>query len=74
MGGGKMWGKDVGGRIWCQYCLYMYVSGKMRTVKTIPGMGRELKENDGGGEFNYDILLRTFVNVTMYPHTTIRYI
>jgi hypothetical protein len=52
----------------------MYVSGKMRTVKTIPGMGRELKENDGGGEFNYDILLRTFVNVTMYPHTTIRYI
>jgi hypothetical protein len=30
--------------------------------------GREdKKENDGGGEFNYDILLRTFVNVTMYP-------
>jgi hypothetical protein len=27
-----------------------------------------IKENNGGGEFNYDILLRTFVNVTMYPH------
>jgi hypothetical protein len=27
---------------------------------------RRMKENDGGGEFNYDIL-RTFVNVTMYP-------
>jgi hypothetical protein len=28
------------------------------------GKGR-IKENDGGGEFNYDI--RTFVNVSMYP-------
>jgi hypothetical protein len=26
---------------------------------------REIKENNGGGEFNYDIL--TLVNVTMYP-------
>jgi hypothetical protein len=26
------------------------------------------KENDGGGEFNYDIFdIRTFVSVTMYP-------
>jgi hypothetical protein len=25
-------------------------------VDTIPGMGgREIKKNDGGGEFNYDI-------------------
>jgi hypothetical protein len=33
---------------------------------------RGIKENGGGGgEFKYDIfdtLLRTFVNVTMYPH------
>jgi hypothetical protein len=29
----------------------------MRHVDTIPRMGgREIKENDGGGEFNYDIL------------------
>jgi hypothetical protein len=29
----------------------------MRPVKTIPGMGgRRIKENDGGGEFNYNIL------------------
>jgi hypothetical protein len=29
----------------------------MRPVETIPGMGGEtIKENDGGGEFNYDIL------------------
>jgi hypothetical protein len=29
----------------------------MRPVETIPGMGKgEIKENDGGGEFNYDIL------------------
>jgi hypothetical protein len=28
----------------------------MRLTETIPGMGNEgMKENDGGGEFNYDI-------------------
>jgi hypothetical protein len=47
----------------------MYENGKMRHVETIPGIRggeiREIKENDGGGEFNYDI--RTFVNVTIYP-------
>jgi hypothetical protein len=32
----------------------MYEDGKMRHVETIPGVG--IKENDGGGEFNYDIL------------------
>jgi hypothetical protein len=38
-----------------------------RTIKTIPGMGwGEIKENDGGGKFNYDKLLRTFVNVAAY--------
>jgi hypothetical protein len=26
----------------------MYVNGKMRTVETVPGMGRGVKENDGG--------------------------
>jgi hypothetical protein len=42
----------------------------MRPVETIPGMeGEGIKENDGGwwGEFNYDNIVRTFVNVTMYP-------
>jgi hypothetical protein len=35
----------------------MYVSGKMRPVETIIGMGAMgMKENDGGGEFKYDIL------------------
>jgi hypothetical protein len=29
----------------------------MRPVETIPGMGEgRIKKNDGGGEFNYDIL------------------
>jgi hypothetical protein len=29
----------------------------MRSVETIPGMGEDrIKENDGWGEFNYDIL------------------
>jgi hypothetical protein len=44
----------------------MYENGKMRPVETIWGIGGEgIKENDGGGEFNYDV--RIFVNVTMYP-------
>jgi hypothetical protein len=46
------------------------VNGKMRPVGT---MGRErIKENDGRGEFKYDIWynVRTFVNATMYPSTT----
>jgi hypothetical protein len=30
---------------------------KMRPVETIPGMGGgRIKENDGGGEFSYNIL------------------
>jgi hypothetical protein len=34
----------------------MYVNGKMRPVKTITGMeGGGMKDDDGGGEFNYDI-------------------
>jgi hypothetical protein len=35
----------------------MYENGKMRPVKTIPGIGLgRIRENDGGAEFNYDIL------------------
>jgi hypothetical protein len=34
----------------------MNENGKMRPVETILGMGEgRIKENDGGGEFNYDI-------------------
>jgi hypothetical protein len=34
----------------------MYVNGKMRPVKTIPGMGGEgIKDNGGGCESKYDI-------------------
>jgi hypothetical protein len=40
-----------------EYSVLMYENGKMRPVDTIPGMGeRGIKENDGGGEFNHDIL------------------
>jgi hypothetical protein len=35
----------------------LYYKWKKRPVETIPGLGgRAIKENDGGGEFNYDIL------------------
>jgi hypothetical protein len=34
----------------------MYINGKMKPVETIPGLGiGGIKENDGEGEFNYDI-------------------
>jgi hypothetical protein len=47
----------------------MYEDGKMRHIETIPGMGEgRIKENDGGGEFKYDNIVRTFVNVTMYSY------
>jgi hypothetical protein len=46
----------------------MYVNGNMRPVESIPGMeGGKIRENDRGDEFNYEILLRTFLNVTMCP-------
>jgi hypothetical protein len=49
-------GKRVRGRIWCKYCVHVYINGKMRPVETIPGMGEErIRENDGKGEFKYDI-------------------
>jgi hypothetical protein len=42
-----------------EYCALMYENGKMRPVETIPysrNGRRGIKENDGGGEFNYDAL------------------
>jgi hypothetical protein len=37
----------------------------MRPVQTVPEMGGgRIKENDGGSD---DVIVRTFVNVTMYP-------
>jgi hypothetical protein len=35
----------------------MHENGEMRPAETIPGMGGDgIKENNGGGEFNYDLL------------------
>jgi hypothetical protein len=34
----------------------MYINGKMRPVETFPGMGREIMENDEGGEFHCDTM------------------
>jgi hypothetical protein len=43
--------------MWWKYYVLMYENGTMRPVETIPGMGGgRIKENEGGGEFNYDIL------------------
>jgi hypothetical protein len=54
--GGRRLGKGVRGRIWCKYCVHMYVNGKITPIETIPGMGEgKIKKNGGGGEFKYDI-------------------
>jgi hypothetical protein len=53
-----MWGKGVGERTWCIYCVRIKycVNRKMRHVEAIPGMGEgRIKKNDGEVEFNYDI-------------------
>jgi hypothetical protein len=43
--------------MWWKYDVLMYDNGKMRPDETVPGMrGGGVKENDGGGEFNYDTL------------------
>jgi hypothetical protein len=39
-GWGRSWGRGEGGWIWYKYCIHMYVNGKMKSVETIPGMGR----------------------------------
>jgi hypothetical protein len=47
----------------------MCVNGKMRPVKTIPGMGGEINENDGGW-IQVQYITRPFVNITIYPPST----
>jgi hypothetical protein len=43
----------------------------MKPVETIPVMrGGRIKEKDGGGEFNYDILLE-LLQMSQYTHSTI---
>jgi hypothetical protein len=40
-----------------EYYVFMYVSGIMRPVELFQEWGEEeVKENDGGGEFNYNVL------------------
>jgi hypothetical protein len=53
----------------------MYINGKRYLLKLLQEWGRgRIKENDGGGKFNYDIFdifviyQRTFINATMYFH------
>jgi hypothetical protein len=46
----------------------MYENGKMWHVETVPEMGGGwINENDGGGWIHLWYIVRTFVNVTMYP-------
>jgi hypothetical protein len=50
-----------------EYIIFLPYS-PLRPVETAPGMGVEgIKENDGRGEFNNDIIVRTLVDIAMYP-------
>jgi hypothetical protein len=43
--------------MWWEYYVLLYENGKIRPVETVPGMkGGGIKEIDGRGECNYDIL------------------
>jgi hypothetical protein len=43
--------------MWCQYYVLMSKNWKMRLDEAVPQMGeRGIKENDGGVEFNNDML------------------
>jgi hypothetical protein len=54
---GEIQGKGVGGWKYCKYYVHLYANGKMRPVETTPGMEEgDVKENDGGGDLNPDIL------------------
>jgi hypothetical protein len=49
----------------------MYVSGKMKPVKTVLGMGKEDKGKWWRGwiqVWHIWYMVRTFVNATRYPH------
>jgi hypothetical protein len=47
-----VWEGEYGGYIH----VHMYVNGKMRPAETLGMGGGQIKEIDGRGEFNYDIL------------------
>jgi hypothetical protein len=53
-GRGRMKGKGVGEWIWCKCCIHIYVSGKNDTLR-LSQEGGGIKEDDGGGEYNYDV-------------------
>jgi hypothetical protein len=54
-GGGENVGKGCRRVNMLQYCVHMYVNGKMRLIGTLPRMGKGDKENDREGEFKYNI-------------------
>jgi hypothetical protein len=67
VGGGRMWGKDVGGWTWCKYCVLLNKNGKMRPVETIPGIGGSGDKGEWWkGQIQLWYIVRTFVNVTTY--------
>jgi hypothetical protein len=63
-GVGMAYRKAGGGWIWWKYYVLMYENVSMRHIETILRMGGgRIKENNGVGETNYDILRA----LCMYP-------
>jgi hypothetical protein len=71
--GGKMWIEGIGVWITYKYCVHIYVNGKIRPVENISGVG--MGEGEDKGEWwkrwiqpwYIWYIVRTSVNVTMYP-------
>jgi hypothetical protein len=52
-------------------CKHLCKMEKWDLSKLFQEWGGGIKENDGGGEFNYWYIVKTFVNVHIPPSTTI---
>jgi hypothetical protein len=46
--------------------VFFFLLAPFLKIRWLWGEGR-IKENGGGGEFKYNIFVRTFINATMYP-------
>jgi hypothetical protein len=42
--------------MWWVYFVYLYENVAMNSIETVLKRGGEMRENDGGGEYNYDTL------------------
>jgi hypothetical protein len=72
-GKGRWWGKGRGECIWCKYCVYMYVNGKMIPMKLFQewGMrGQRRVVEEVNSSIVYLIYYKNFYKCFYVPHLT----